>query len=80
MMPKVAIQGWHDQKNPKPVSLVDAMRRHAGLPLPVAKKLLDDFAEHGQVVVQLADSDKAVAFVQEAKSVGAIAHILESDA
>lgn len=37
----VVVQGWRDQKNPKPVSLLDAMRRHTGLSLPAAKKLLD---------------------------------------
>jgi hypothetical protein len=79
MMQKVAVQGWHDQRNPKPISLVDAMRRHAGLSLPAAKKLLDEFAEHGQIVVQLETSEHAAAFVQEAESIGAIAHVVQPD-
>ena len=78
-MPNVAVQGWRDQRNPKPVSLVDAIRRHAGLSLPVAKKLLDDFAKHGHVVVQLATPEHAAAFVQEAESIGAVVHLVQAD-
>jgi hypothetical protein len=37
-MSNVVVEGWHDQRNLKPVSLVDVMRRHAGFSLPAAKK------------------------------------------
>jgi hypothetical protein len=56
------------------------MRRHAGLSLPAAKKLLDDFAEHGQVVVRLPTPERAAAFVQEAESIGAVVHLVPADA
>jgi hypothetical protein len=77
MMPMVAVQGWRDEKNPKPVSLVDAMKRHAELSLPAAKKLLDDLANGGQIVVQLATPKDAAAFVQEAESLGAIVELVQ---
>jgi hypothetical protein len=80
VMTNIVVQGWRDQKNPKLISLVDAMRRHAGLSLPAAKKLLDDFAEHGQVVVRLPTPERAAAFVQEAESIGAVVHLVPADA
>jgi hypothetical protein len=79
MMAKVAIEGWHDPRNPRPVSLFDTIRRHAELSLPAAKKLLDVFAEHGQVVVDILIVDHVQAFVKEARSFGAVVRVLEDE-
>jgi hypothetical protein len=79
MMTKVVVKGWSDQRNPKPVSLVDSMRRRAGLSLPAAKKLLDDLAEHGETAVQFATSEQAAAFMQDAEAIGAIVDLAETD-
>jgi hypothetical protein len=78
-MSNVVVEGWHDQRNPKPVSLVDVMRRHAGFSLPAAKKLLDVFVENGQVVVTLETAEQAKAFVEDARAIGAIARVVQSD-
>jgi hypothetical protein len=77
MTTKVTIEGWHDPRNQRPVSLVDALRRHAALSLPAAKKVLDDFAEHGQVVVELPTPGHVAGFVQEAESIGAIVRVVQ---
>jgi hypothetical protein len=79
-MPKVMVHGWRDPSNPKPISLVDAIRRHAGLSLPAAKVLLDAFAESGAVAIDLATFDEASAFVQEAESFGAIVGFVQTGA
>ena len=76
---RVRIEGWRDSRNSKPVSLVDAMRQHAGLSLPSAKKLLDDFSDNGEVVVELCSRDQADAFVKEASAIGAVVRVLEGD-
>jgi hypothetical protein len=78
-MLSILVEGWHDQRNPKPVSLVDVMRRHAGLSLPAAKKLLDALAEHGEVLVQLETAKQADAFVAEARAIGAVVRMVQSD-
>jgi ribosomal protein L7/L12 len=78
-MSNVLVEGWQDQRNPKPVSLVDVMRRHAGLSLPAAKKLLDAFVEHGQVVVELQSAEQAKAFVEDAQAIGAVVRVVQSD-
>ncbi len=78
-MSNVLIEGWQDQRNPQPVSLVDVMRSHAGLSLPEAKKLLDAFSETGQVVLKLETAEKAKAFVENAQAIGAVVHVVQSD-
>jgi hypothetical protein len=78
-MLNIVVEGWHDQRNPKPVSLVDIIRRHAGLSLPAAKKLLDAFAAHGQVVVALETAEQAKAFVEDAQAIGAVVRVVQSD-
>jgi hypothetical protein len=78
-MSNVLVEGWQDQRNPKPVSLVDVMRRHAGLSLPAAKKLLDSFAEEGQVVVEFQTAEQAKAFVKDAQAIGAIVRVVQRE-
>jgi hypothetical protein len=55
------------------------MRRHGGLSLPAAKKLLDAFAEHGQVVVKLETAEQAKAFVENAQAIGAVVRVVQSE-
>lgn len=79
VMPRVLVEGWQSPKNPKPVSLVDAIRRHAGLSLPAAKRLLDVLTEHGQVLVELQTAEQASAFAEEARAIGASARVVQTD-
>jgi hypothetical protein len=46
--------------------------------LPAAKKLLDAFAEHGHVVIDLPTVEHAQAFVEDACSFGAVVRVLEA--
>jgi len=55
------------------------MRRHAGLSLPAAKKLLDSFAEQGQVVVELQTAEQAKAFVEDAQAIGAVVRVVQRE-
>jgi hypothetical protein len=66
----VVISGWLDERNPKPVSLSDLIRKHAGVGLVGAKRILDEFAEAGAVRVTFASRERADAFVDEGASLG----------
>lgn len=66
----VLISGWLDERNPKPVSLVDLVRKHTGVGLVGAKRILDEFAEAGAVRVSFASSERADAFAEEGASLG----------
>jgi hypothetical protein len=66
----VLIEGWSDERNPKPVSLVDLLKKHAGLGLAPAKRILDNFAEAGLVRVAFSTVEGAQAFVREGKAMG----------
>lgn len=78
-MLQVLVQGWEARGNPKPVSLVDAIRRHAGLSLPAAKRLLDALTEHGQVLVELQTAEQTEAFMEEAQAIGASVRVVQTD-
>jgi hypothetical protein len=77
MTSRVALRGWDPSVNQQRISLVHAMRAHAGLSLPEGKQLLDRFVDEGEIVLSFASDEKARAFSAAATECGALAHILK---
>ena len=72
VMTTIVLKGWQDLTESRPISLVDAIRRHIGLSLPEAKQLIDQFAEQGWVVIVAATAQEAELFAKEARSLGVV--------
>lgn len=67
------IKGWRSDKVSNPVSLVHAIRCHAGIALGEAKELLDRFAADGLVEVGLPTVDARRELLVELQAIGAVA-------
>jgi hypothetical protein len=75
-MPVVIVNGWIDDRNQRRISFVDLLRSHGNLGLPEAKRVLDEFADSGEVRLRLPSVSEAERFLTEAKAIGLACQIV----
>ena len=75
MMHKVRIQGWKAGREVQPISLMRLVQSHLGLSLTEAKAVLDEFAEHGEVTLEVAEESAAKRISAGVVALGAVCDV-----
>ncbi len=76
-MYQVLVVGWNEGRDVLPISFARLVRQHCRAGLAEAKAMLDDFAEHGQVVIEFDEKGRATAFAEAVTSLGARCEVKE---
>jgi|JI10StandDraft_1071094.scaffolds.fasta_scaffold381301_1 hypothetical protein len=75
----VLIVGWKEGRDVLPISFAKMVRKHLAMDLRSSKRMLDDFAERGEIVLAFEDKETAHAVAAAAKGSGACSEVVQMD-